>query len=134
MKIDATISISRDSNDIIRISVRDETSVNRFLEMELSPHDFAMAVTGLSEIKCNAVVRGLENVGKLKVSERRSAECPLGCHDRQALSLWLLENCKEEGWFIDAYLGSQGSVGRSEAGLQQLNYRVYKFVETESKS
>jgi hypothetical protein len=94
----------------------------------MSPHDFATAVTGLSGIKVDAEVRGLDVVGKKKVVESRSALCPLNSYDKSTLQAWLLDNCQEEGWTIDPYLGSQSSLSYHTEGVT-LNYRVYKYVE-----
>lgn len=125
--MDMKLCISRRSSDKIVISITDEASRSEFVEVELSPHDFAMAVTGLSFVKATGSVRGLENVGKKKVIEKRSVVCPLNSYDRKNLSAWLEQNCSEQGWLLDTYLGSQGSIENVDGG-RKLNYSVYKYV------
>lgn len=124
--MDMTLCISRRSDDKIVISIEDEASRTEFVEVKLSPHDFAMAVTGLSFVKVTGSVRGLENVGKKKVTEKRSVVCPLDSYDKKDLSAWLEQNCSEQGWLLNTYLGSQGSVEYVDGG-RKLNYSVYKY-------
>lgn len=132
-KITASISIGRASNDEVRIAITDEASGTRFLSVSMTPHDFAMAITGLSFIEVPAIVCGLENVGQKKITERRSVLCPLDCYDRKILEQWLLDNCQEDGWLIRPYLGSQNSIGGSSEGGRRLNYSVYRFESVEGE-
>lgn len=133
--IQASISISRDSSDTISIRITDSTSRIQFVELKMSPHDFAMATTGLSFAPVVATVNGLEYVGMQKVSEPRTIECPLDTYDRDHLSAWLIDNAQEPGWTLDAYLGSQGSISTTLSGNgRTLRYRVYKFVNVTQES
>lgn len=131
-KITASITISRDSSDAINISIVDELSRQRFVRVTMTPHEFAMAVTGLSSIEAQAEVVGLEYVGLRKIIEKRSAICPLSFCDKRELADWLLANCQEEGWTINTYLGSQGSIGHNIEGGRQLNYSVFRYTSDES--
>ena len=127
--IQANVSISRDSNENIRIRITDNASRIQFVELKMSPHDFAMATTGLSFVPVEAIVTGLEHVGMQKVSEPRTVDCPLNTYDRNELMAWLIDNAQEPGWTLDAYLGSQGSISTTLSGNgRTLRYRVYKFV------
>lgn len=128
MKISVGVSISRNSNNEITLSFSDNASHGRFLEVRMTPEQFAMAITGLGGIEVDAIVRGLDVVGKDKITERRSIECPFSEYSKEALVGWLIENGQEEGWIVDPYLGSQGSVTRN-GGKTMLNYRVYRFAE-----
>lgn len=131
MKINTKITITRSSSDEIKLRVRDEASRLEFLEIRLTPHDFAMALTGLSEVKCeSAAVTGLENVGKTKITENRSVLCPLDTHSKEELADWLIQNAQEPGWILSPYLGSQRSV-QYEGDRRRLNYVVYKYVGSE---
>lgn len=125
--MDMKLTISRRSNDKIVVSITDELSRTKFVEVEVSPHDFAMAVTGLSEVPASGDVRGLANVGKKKVYEKRSVVCPIETYDKKVLVKWLEENGQEDGWSLDSYLGSQSSVVHEDSG-NILNYGVYKYV------
>lgn len=131
MKIDASISIIRDNRDVIRIRVKDESARVQLLEVSMSPHDFAMAVTGLSEIKCSAQATHLDKAGKVRERQHRSAMCPLNTYDRTQLQDWLKENCQEEGWILDTYLGSQSSVCYKGNDGVILNYSVTRYLDKE---
>lgn len=127
--IQANVSISRDSRETIRIRITDSTSRIQFVELKMSPHDFAMATTGFSFVPVEAIVTGLEHVGMQKVSEPRTVDCPLKTYDTNELRAWLIDNAQEPGWTLDAYLGSQGSISTPLSGNgRTLRYRVYKFV------
>jgi hypothetical protein len=122
----ATISISRDSSDTVRIRLRDSASCIEFADVSASVGAFGLAVTGLSEVEVDLEVRGLQYVGQERTIERRSIECPLNTHDRGALSQWLAENAQEDGWLVSTYLGSQNSISRRD-GKTYLNYSVTRY-------
>lgn len=126
--INGDIQICRSSDNFVRIRFEDNTSHTKFAEAKLSLEQFAEAVTGMYVSDVEIEVRGLEYVGKQKVSERRSVFCPLNGYKKEELRDWLIENCQEDGWFINSYLGSQSSV-KSVDGGTQLNYAVYKYVD-----
>lgn len=129
MKISCNLTISRNSNDVITLRVRDGLSRNVVLEAEIQLKEFAQLLTGLSEVDAMADWHNTEFIGKTKIIESRSIVCPLDGYDRKELSKWLKENSAEEGWFVDAYLGSQSSIGRRN-GKVLLNYRVFKYVDS----
>ncbi len=133
MKIETSISIIRQSNDEIHIRVQDHASQNTFLDISLTLEQFALAVTGVNTPEVTAEVRNLSNVGKRKQIEPRSVLCPLKTYDKKELQKWLLDNCKEAGWEIDAYLGSRHSVRHSDDGVT-LNYTVAKYDDTEANT
>jgi len=124
-----SVTITRNSSDVVRIAIQDEESRVKVAMVEMTPHDFAMALTGLSEVGASVEYGALANVGKRRVVEKRSATCPLKTYDKAELAAWLRENCREEGWAIDPYLGSQGSVVSLPGEGLRLNYRVVKFVD-----
>lgn len=131
----AKITISRpsrgDGREVITVSVKDANSRMRFLDLTLNLDDFAKAITGHAEIECEMEVKGLDKVGKVRVVEPRSKECPLPSYSgRGILGQWLKENGQEEGWTIDHYLGSQNSIGTlTDSDGCILNYYVFKYVE-----
>jgi hypothetical protein len=85
---------------------------------------------GLAEVQVTATVQGLNVVGKRKVIEPRSVECSLSSMaSKEDYTRWLVENAQEEGWTLDPYLGSQGSVTHSDKENPILNYRVFKYVK-----
>lgn len=128
MHINARISISRNSDDMVNVTLIDDASNIQFVDMSLSMVDYAKLITGLSHVEITGEVRGLEYVGKLRVREPRRVVCPLDTYDKSVLREWLLTTQNEEGWPIDAYLGSQSSI-TSHEGQRVLNYAVYKYVE-----
>jgi 2-keto-4-pentenoate hydratase/2-oxohepta-3-ene-1,7-dioic acid hydratase in catechol pathway len=126
----AQVTISRASDDLIRIKFQDCNSRIEFAEVAMSAADFANALTGLAHQEADLKVRGLNNVGKVLVSEKRKITCLGSNYDRKYLKEWLRDNAKEEGWLVDDYLGSQGSVAYHN-GETILNYWVYKYVDPE---
>lgn len=129
--IECELYIGRDSRNTFNIEVTDTNSRTRFLRLSLSAEQFAMAITGLHSSGFEAQVTGLENVGKVKVTERRRVMYRgFETYDKDILSEWLMNECQEDGWKISPYLGSQGSVQTID-GVKYLNYSVYKFVNNE---
>lgn len=98
----------------------------------MSLHEYAECITGLGHVPLAAEVRGLEYIGMKRVSERRSIECPLTCHNRKELEIWLEQNAQEEGWLLNTYLGAQDSVGHRN-GKTVLNYTVTKYVKEDEQ-
>lgn len=134
--LDGKLTISRpqrsDGVEMITIKVTDKLSRTRFLEVQMSPRDFTMAVTGMSEMECKLLVAGLENVGLEKIRESRTILCPVQTYSRATLEQWLVDSAQEPGWIIDPYLGSQNSQGTNSAGEKILRYAVYKYINPES--
>lgn len=128
MKIKGSITISRNSRDTVTVRLRDELSYIEFASIELSPHDFCMALTGLSEVKGAIDCRGLEYVGMERITESRSVVCPINEYDREKLSKWIEDNMQEDGWLVSTYLGAQSSVEWKD-GKTILNYSVTKYVK-----
>lgn len=126
MEIDVEVGITRTSRDEIHIRFQDKTSRAQFVDVTMTPADFTMALTGLYGVEAKAVVKGLDVVGKTKIVERRSIECPLSTYDKKELAAWLEANAKEEGWRVDTYLGSQSSVSHLN-GKTILNYSVTRY-------
>ena len=128
MKIKAKLTISRDSNDVMRIAITDSAAASKIVLLEISPHDFTMALTGLARVECDAELGPIDRLGKVKDSEDRRVVCPLdSVNCRAVLAKWIIDNCQEAGWEIDAYLGTQKSVGYRAEGGCYLNYRVVRW-------
>lgn len=122
------ITISRCSDDSVRVGITDDASGIDFVEATMTKEAFASALFGLGYVPVKIDVIGLEHVGKKRVYEKRTVVCPLEeWSDRDTLSKWLEDNCEEEGWILDTYLGSRGSVTR-ENGKTVLHYGVTKYV------
>ena len=132
-RLQGKVTITRDSNDMIRIRVRDDASRVEFATAEMTVEAFGYAITGLSDQPAEVTVAGLEFVGKRKVVEQRMARCPLSTYDKAELQAWLVANAAEAGWMLNTYLGSQGSI-TPQVGVTLLRYSVYKYVEDDNAS
>ena len=130
-KLNVKISISRpsypDRRDSICIRLQDEDSHITFFEGDMTASDFALAITGLSSLPIDSEVSGLEFIGKKKIQEKRQIICPLT--ESSKIQGWLHENCQEEGWILNPYLGSQRSKKYLGEKGYELNYSVFKYVE-----
>ncbi len=133
-EFDVNVSCSRDSHDRFTIRIRDEGAVNASFEVTLTPENFAYLVSSMI-VKAKATVRRPDLFGKKRISERRSIKCPLRGHGREPLKKWLIDNCQEDGWELDPYLGSQGSVTFlvGEDGCM-LNYRVQRWEDKDEQT
>ena len=127
----AKVTISRRSNDLVYLQIRDVSSNSDFVEVELELENYALLITGLSSIEGNMEVRGLANVGKTKVSESRSIVAPHLGYETKKFSEWLVANAQEEGWILNPYLSSQKSILNNSDGTKTINYTVYKFVDSD---
>ena len=128
MKIKTTLTITKRSSGEVVIKITDETSGCHLVEISLSPEVFANCLLGQAEMECEATVGSLQNIGKQRVTERRTVTYPGAEYDREVLKQWLMRNCQEDGWVLDSYLGTKQSVSHNE-GVTNLHYHVYKFVE-----
>jgi hypothetical protein len=127
-QIEVELSMARSSNGLYYVRVMDETSRTLIVEVEMTGEQYAQALTGLYAGGYKATVgKDLSVVGKRRVSENRTIYAPIKTYDKDKLQAWMKENCQEEGWEIDYYIGSQSSL-RSVDDLTQINYRVYKYV------
>ncbi len=130
--MEGKISITRpsygDGRNVIAIEIYDPASRTAFCRMQIDMADFAAALTGQSQMPVEMELRGLQNVGKKKITESRIALYPERLSNKEILAQWLKDNHQEEGWIIDTYLGSQRSISYKENGIE-LRYSVYKFVD-----
>ena len=127
IKIKAELGISRNSSGVITIRLADEASRVGFVEVSVTPEQFALAITGLCLSDVDVTCRGLDVVGKTVVKGRREIFCPIKSYDKKVFEQWLTDNAQEEGWKLSVYLGSQGSITYKDDGAT-LRYSVYKYV------
>lgn len=128
--LNLALTITRLNTGKICLSIKDTDSFINFLKMELLPEDFMNCLTGLAYQPGIGEVYGTEFLGKTKQIEERTIEMPLQNTDfwsSKEYSIWLKNNYKEEGWFIDTYLGSKNSIEYKE-GKQFLNFTVYRYI------
>ena len=131
MKFTGNITISRDNHDVINIRLQDKCSRTEFVNVQMTLEDFTLAITGFAKVRVVGEVGGLETLGKIRVNESRSVVYPGNTfEDRGRQEAFIMNNCQEEGWTVQATLGSQGSVKTVE-GNTVLTYSVVKYVAPE---
>lgn len=129
-----SITISRvmsGRGDYISISIRDENSRNRFVEAKLDYATFGKLMSGLAEIECDFEVRGLENVGKVRIRKDRTLTLDKTVYDKDVCLAAIREHEKdmiEAGWHLSEYLGSRDSMTNYD-GRTKLKYEIFKYVE-----
>lgn len=120
--------------DCISVTIEDKVSGIILVEGEMSLKDFAQALTGNACQDINLEYTRTPNFGLKYWSEPRSMVIPAdvksGSYDYKQVKVqeYILANGQEDGWSVNAYLGSQRSWSRNEAGEEVANYSVYKFV------
>lgn len=69
-KLAGKITISRIygcDQDYIRITLKDESSKEQFINIDLTPEQLGQAITGLASVDCLFSVKNAEVVGKTKI-------------------------------------------------------------------
>jgi len=130
--MEMSLTITKTNKDKVRIYVKDSTSRIKFLDLTLTLEQFASVITGLAEVKVEGEVKDLSFVGKTKITEPRSITITKDIYyslKREDLGDWLLNNCQEDGWLLNTYLGSKSSVQWcTDINAVTLNYGVYKYI------
>ena len=132
--LEGSITISRVTSgkgDYISISVRDETSRNRFVTAKLSLEDYGWLVSGMSEVKCKLETKGLAYVGKIRIRKDRTLTLDKTVYDKDVCLAAIREHEKdmiEAGWHLSEYLGSRDSMTNCD-GRTKLKYEIFKYVE-----
>ena len=129
---EGSVSIGRCNHGYINIRIRDKASRGDFVDVRMSAEDFAGCITGLAEQDVVGSVKGLEYVGKNRITEARQALYPGKSYDKVMLAQWLRDNKQEDGWILSTYLNSQSSIQSVDGGTQ-LNYSVTKYVDNVEK-
>ena len=141
MKIKANVSISRRygarNGDTISISIEDASSGIQFVDIEMTPEDFGLAVTGLSSMPATGEVRGLDNVGKKHESKFVKIDVvlpSLTTKDNEAAILAAAAPLEVDGWKASAYwaLNVQGGkvlVGEFGSNLYRCTVRFQRYVD-----
>lgn len=126
VNIEASRCMSNAQDDFVELRLECNTSHIHFAVVRLSMSEFGNLVTGAGVRRKEIEVCGLEHVGKKYIHSNREIFCPIKGYDKEPLRQWLRDNAKEDGWYLDTYLGSQGST-RSVDGGQILKYSVYRY-------
>lgn len=130
-QITANLTITRTSNSEkgqeISIRIRDDKSGIQFFQGRIGLAEMMEVLTGLSEVEMTANVRITDNIGKSKITEKRSVVYAGNSkYTRSVFEQFLTDNCQEEGWMVNTYLGSQSSVSYRD-GKTILNYSVFRY-------
>lgn len=117
-------------DDYMEITLSDSISGIEFVSVRLSMEQYGKLISGQSYQKVDYELRGAGNIGKVKESEPAQIALPhdLYHYNKKPVQDWLEANCQREGWYMDTYLGSQGSVVRS-GNTDYANIRYYRYVE-----
>lgn len=130
----AEVSCCRSSDGSIRLYVRDDASRLNVVELAMTPEQFAHIITGLFTSDVDAEFEHSDAIGLVRVQEERIVQDPSPHSTKSEKVQFLEENCQEEGWILDTYLGAQNSTYTSKAGIACIRYHVYKFVNPKEKS
>jgi hypothetical protein len=138
---EAAVTLGRPSGsgpEYVTFRVDDRVSGIEFLELRMKLDDFARMLTGLAYNDAEMVTRGLENIGKVReyenaqvfISDKDYNKATAGDYyaREKELAKWLNEHHARDGWIIDDYLGSQGSVGYATGG-KLLNFGYFRYVD-----
>lgn len=131
-KMPGKLKISRTTNtleeDYVTITVGDLASRTTFLSMKMSILEFGSCILGMSERPVELTVKGIDRIGKRKITESRKATFEGCLYNRETLEAMVSEHCQESGWIVDNYLGSQGSISHDD-GKTVVRYSVLRYEE-----
>jgi len=111
MKIkDARISISINKKRIT-IKLDDHNASTRFAEIEMTPEQFAQALSGLYYTKCNIEIHHLNRIGKTMLHKEFKFKLPKGLNyfDQDIQAEKIVKKICPKGWKPDLYFRSQNS-------------------------
>lgn len=140
------ITISRpqvsDQRDFIRITIKDTDARMQFLEVDIAPEEFALALTGLSEQPCDLHPNRLDTVGKVREVERVVFVLTQAYMDRHKLSHYYKDELRQhmeldpeglfaqkDGWELSTYLGTQTSITPNHPDGIRINTSRTRYVE-----
>ena len=99
-----------DGEDRIEISVKDNSSRNRFVNISMTLEDFAKALMGLDEVNCEHKLIKPEIVGKVKEIETLEFKIPSATiSDRKSVAAAIANEEIPEGWELWDSFSSQNS-------------------------
>ena len=136
-KLKGTLSISKSSLGTISVTIEDTTSGISFARIELSPAQFAEAITGLHDCPGELEIRGLQYVGKKKEVEHSHLHIKtfvlnrlgISGYNSEQLENYLEENAQREGWLLNSSLRSRSSVINDDDGVT-LHFSYTRYVRT----
>ncbi len=117
----------RCSDGTFRIMIRDEVANVRFVEVSMTPENFAHMLAN-QPVECEGEVTNLHRIGKTKICESRSAMYSGKDTSKETVRQWLIEGHKGDDWEMNDTLSSQSSMMYNNAGYYTVNYTVEKWV------
>ena len=134
MKINAKITLLI-NQDGLHLTMDDDDAVICFLDVRLTPQQTVEALSRLAHVPCECEVRGLNLVGKKRLSQKLSFEFAAGHsygEERQKLATSKAKEVCPEGWKPDTYFGSQNSFSYNhDTGVTTAHTTAYKWVDIE---
>lgn len=143
--LNAKITISRqygggtEERGSVCISVIDETSGIEFVEVYLTPEQFALAVTGLSACPAKLETRALQYVGKKREmkTEKIMVQLPSGAWEpakKEAIVREASKSFEVDGWMCSPYRccntrGGMRLVGGTFSTLYECDVDFIRYVE-----
>lgn len=123
---------SSEENDNMEFVIRDQNSRCRFLTFKITKKELIDLIQSKS-VEIDYTLKDAHLCGKYLIIEKRvksiPSENPLQA-TKEYLEQYIKDNFQEDGWFLDAYLGSQDSVSWDHKNKCNIvRYSVYKYVE-----
>jgi hypothetical protein len=115
LKYKGRISISRPQggrwDDEISITIQDENSLARFLDIKITAKDLMLALTNRADVEMSFDVRALDNVGKHRILKEIEFEIGnIDYSNRQDIAhRQALAECRGTIWIPSSYFGAQNS-------------------------
>lgn len=130
-----TLCITKNSENKVVLRVRDASSRQEFLYLEMSKAEFADALFGLAERPVTMQVEGLHSVGKVKETKEGKVflnsevlhKKRLSSYSKEDLEAYLVKHHQLEGWTLNPRLGSQSSVVHEDRGIT-LHFSYHRYV------
>lgn len=133
--MEAKISITRNSNDEISVVITDGSSGLRVIDVRMSPHDFAMCLTGLAFCPASYSFAPkqftIDNIGKKREVKEVFVDRPevYGKEEKRNIVLKRIEESGElvDGWMIH----SDGCDSNQNGNMHRAS--LYRFVPVDDE-
>lgn len=129
MLIDGRFTISMSEHGC-KISLFDNMSKTHFIDLDIPPEEFCLALRGLARQECKIEVRQLDKVGKTRKMKPLLIKVPKSVKflDREEYIKSVVDQHADEGWEPYVYFGSQDSFIQGEDGHDYANLTQFKWV------
>jgi hypothetical protein len=140
------VNITRPSlpsgDDLIYLQIKDVASGKPIVSITMTPHDFAMALTGMSMQPCFYGVDNPQFIGKFKAVRHWRAELTITELDtvlyaadyKDCIKDYMYANIPNKDWAFTGYLNSQNSVVSNLDGKIIVNAHVERFFATREEA